>query len=299
MRKFVAALIGVLLASSASAQIPKVSGGRIQRIDSFRSTYVDTRNIDVWLPEGYPEKGPYAVLYLQDGQMLFDSTITWNRQEWQADEAAARLQATGQAMPFIIVAIPNNGKWRRNEYFPQAAVAFLPQPARDSLRSEMDGPFLADRYLSFLVKELKPFIDKRFRTHTDAAHTYLAGSSMGGLISLYGLCEYPKVFGGAACLSTHWPGSLKQLSGPIPAAFRQYLAKKLPKPGRHLLYFDHGDKTLDSFYIALQPPVDSMLMMKGYRPPFFASYFFPGADHSEKSWAQRLEVPMLFLLRRR
>ncbi|TCJ12620.1 alpha/beta hydrolase [Flaviaesturariibacter flavus] len=282
-----------------AGQLPGVSSGRIVRIDSFPSRYVDSRNIDVWLPQGYPSAGRYAVLYMHDGQMLFDSTITWNHQEWMADEAAARLQATGQAMPFIIVGIPNNGKWRRNEFFPEKAAALLPHPAIDSLKSEMNGPFLADRYLSFLVKELKPYIDRKFKTNPDAAHTFLAGSSMGGLISLYGLCEYPGVFGGAACLSTHWPGSLKRSSSPIPAAFRGYLAKKLPKPGTRLLYMDHGDKTLDSFYLSLQPAVDSLVAAKGYRPPFFTSHFFPGADHSERSWASRLEVPLLFLLRRR
>jgi enterochelin esterase-like enzyme len=283
---------------SAFAQLPSVGSGKLVRIDSFPSQFIKPRSIDIWLPEGYPSAGKYAVLFMHDGQMLFDSSITWNRQEWRVDETAGRLQAEGRTIPFIVVAIPNGGALRQAEFFPQKAIPFIPIPARDSLLKEIGGTALADNYLRFLVRELKPYIDSAFVTYKDVRHTFLAGSSMGGLISLYGLCEYPEVFGGAACLSTHWPGSLKQFSPLIPAALRAYVAKKLPQVNSRLLYMDHGDKTLDSFYTTLQRRADSLIRTKGWKAPWFVSRSFRGADHSERSWAARLDAPLLFLFKR-
>ena len=80
-------------------------------------------------------------------------------------------------------------------------------------------PVQSDAYLKFLVTELKPFIDSTFSVATDRSNTFIAGSSMGGLISMYAVCEYPAVFGGAACLSTHWPGIFTAENNPIPEAF--------------------------------------------------------------------------------
>ena len=78
---------------------------------------------------------------------------------------------------------------------------------------------VSDNYLKFLVTELKPFIDKKYSVYKDMNHTFIAGSSMGGLISMYAICEYPRVFGGAACMSTHWPGIFSAEGNPVPDAF--------------------------------------------------------------------------------
>jgi predicted alpha/beta superfamily hydrolase len=298
LRIFFIAIVA-LAASGANGQVPKVSSGRIERIDSFPSKYIDTRNIDVWLPPGYPAAGKYDVLYMHDGQMLFDSTITWNRQEWQVDETISRLITEKKIRPVIVVAIPNNGRLRMAEYFPQKAARKLPVQARDSLLKDVGGKLLADQYLSFLVKELKPFIDSAYATNASKAHTFIAGASMGGLISLYAICQYPRSFGGAACISTHWPGSFRGLNdgGLTFNAISNFVKKELPSVHtRHLLYMDHGDKTLDSFYTLLQPKIDSLINSKGYKKNQFLSRIFPEADHSEISWAARLDQPMLFLL---
>ena len=76
----------MLQSSFLLAQMPKLSSGKIERMEKFPSDYVDPRNVDVWLPDNYDISKKYAVLYMHDGQMLFDSTITWNKQEWQVDE---------------------------------------------------------------------------------------------------------------------------------------------------------------------------------------------------------------------
>ena len=114
-----------------------------QRIGSLPGeggqTYTDTirliaqRNIDVWLPEGYDTTRKYAVIYMNDGQMLFDSTTTWNKQEWGADEVAAKLVAENKIRPCIIVGIWNRDQYRYSEYFPEKALSFYPERRREKL----------------------------------------------------------------------------------------------------------------------------------------------------------------------
>jgi enterochelin esterase-like enzyme len=118
---------------------------------------------------------------------------------------------------------------------------------------------------------------------------------MGGLISIYAICEYPDVFGGVACLSAHWLGTFEP-KNPFPEAFVRYLKDKLPKPANHKIYFDHGDQTLDASYPPFQKKVDETMKLKGYSEKNWKTLVFPGLDHSEKSWRARFETPLLFLL---
>jgi hypothetical protein len=113
---------------------------------------------------------------------------------------------------------------------------------------------------------------------------------------MYAICEYPSVFGGAACLSTHWPGIFEMKDNPIPAAFANYLKNNLPNPKKHKIYFDYGDRTLDAMYPPLQKKVDEVMLQRGYSDKNWLTRFFPGDDHSEKSWSKRLDVPLVFLL---
>jgi predicted alpha/beta superfamily hydrolase len=122
------------------------------------------------------------------------------------------------------------------------------------------------------------------------------GSSMGGLISMYAICEYPKVFGSAGCMSTHWPGIFTTVDNPIPAVFLDYLDKHLPSPKDHKLYFDYGSATLDAMYKPYQTKADSIMRAHGYADKNWITREFPGDDHSEKSWNRRLAIPLTFLL---
>lgn len=99
-------------------QIPKVSSGHLERHTNFQSEYVDARNVDVWLPEDYSSDKQYAVLYMHDGQMLFDASNTWNNQEWAVDEHLSMLKKEGHVRDCIVVGIWNNGEYRHEEYFP-------------------------------------------------------------------------------------------------------------------------------------------------------------------------------------
>jgi enterochelin esterase-like enzyme len=294
-------------AQASPAQSVKTAFGTVQRFEHFHSEFVQPRHVDVWLPDGYDVSKQYAVLYMHDGQMLFDSSINWNHQEWGVDETMGKLMAEKKIQDCIVVGIWNTGTSRHSEYFPQKPFESLSFEERkmvqDALKNALKPQTEAfepqsDLYLKFLVTELKPFIDTHFSTYRNRRSTFIAGSSMGGLISLYAVCEYPKVFGGAACLSTHWPGILTQQFNPIPDAFLTYLDKHLPNPKTHRIYFDYGDKTLDSLYKPTQLRVDALMKKKGFTTNW-TTRSFPGHNHSEKAWASRLNVPIQFLLTRR
>lgn len=235
---------------------------------------------------------------MQDGQMLFDSAITWNHMAWKVDKTMSALLKENKIRDCIVVGVWNNGNKRHAEYFPQKALQYIPDSAKKDLMKLMNNTALADNYLKFLVTELKPFIDSSFSTKKDRSNTFIAGSSMGGLISLYAICEYPNVFGSAACMSTHWTGIYSADHNPIPSAILKYMSENLPSPKHHKFYFDHGTKTLNSLYAPFQQQADSILKQKGYTDKNFESKIFQGADHSEISWAKRLDIPLEFLLKK-
>jgi enterochelin esterase-like enzyme len=273
--------------------------GKIERIEDFQSAFVQSRNIDVWLPDDYNNDKKYAVLYLQDGQMLFDSSQTWNNQEWGADECMSKLIQEGKIENTIVVGIWNN-EFRHSEYFPQKPFEKLDEHFRKSLLNSDENlfkaPVYSDGYIDFMVNELKPYIDDNYSTYSSKQHTYVAGSSMGALISLYALCEYPDVFGGAACLSTHWLGTFESENNPIPGQFLSYLQYSLPPPqDHHKIYFDYGTATLDALYEPYQLLVDSIIQLKGFDKDW-TTLKLEGADHSENSWRSRLDKPINFLL---
>lgn len=288
-----------------SGQMPVTGSGRIERHENFASKFIQPRNVDVWLPDNYDGKKKFAVLYMHDGQMLFDSTLTWNKMEWGVDETMGSLLNRKLIRNCIVVAIWNNGRLRSAEYFPQKVLLNLSSEERAKLLAEgrtqnspslVSDSIVSDNYLKFVVSELKPFIDKRYKTLKSRKNTMVAGSSMGGLISWYAICEYPKIFGGAACISTHWPGLFRTDNNPLPAAMMKYLTGNLPSPGRHKLYFDYGNLTLDALYKPYQLEADKIIQSKGYNSGNWTTREFTGKDHSEKAWKERFYQPLLFLL---
>lgn len=294
-------MLSILLMGCAQTNRP----GSIERNISMNSEYIGNRLIDVWLPQDYSNEKSYAVLYMQDGEMVFDAEHAWNGQSWNAHLTAGKLMHEEKIRDMIIVAIRNGGYARHSEYFPQKVFEQLSateqeqviQSTRPNGSSVFNGfKIQSDNYLRFLVEELKPHIDSTYSTHRDAANTFIAGSSMGGLISCYAVCEYPEVFGGAACLSTHWPGIFLTDNNPVPAQIFEYLKSNLPAPGSHKFYFDHGTVTLDSMYPKLQNEVNEIMSAKGYTGDNFKTLVFKGASHTEKSWAERFDIPLKFLL---
>lgn len=301
---FLILLTSVSSQNSDSLKISRVtdinlSSGKLMRIENFPSKFIKPRNVDVWTPEGYSKDKKYNVLYMHDGQMLFDSTTTWNKQEWKVDEIASRLMRVNKTKDFIVVAIWNIAALRNSNYFPEKVYNTLSTKDKDSLYStgikrNWINTINSDNYLKFIVHELKPYIDFQFSTLSEADHTSIMGSSKGGFISMYAICEYPEVFGAAACLSTHWIGTYNNENNQIPNAFFEYMDENLPDYQSHKLYFDYGTKTLDEMYLPYQNTVDMLLKKHHYS----TNLKFEGADHTENSWNKRLDIPLVFLLKK-
>ncbi len=265
--------------------------GETLLVPEFESDYVQPRNITLWLPPGYGTEHDqrYRVIYAHDGQNLFDPQTSFAGVDWGIDEAMCRLLPGGDISNALVVGIWNTPD-RYREYDPQKVFEAYLSPQEKTEYAREYGRPMADRYLKFIVQELKPFIDRSYRTLPEMADTFLIGSSMGGLISAYGLCEYPEVFAGAACLSTHWPAGEGKMA--------DYLADRLPDPQTHRLYFDYGTETIDAQYEPFQLRVDEVLRRRGYlEGHHWVTRKFIGEDHSERAWRRRVEIPLRFLLK--
>ncbi len=277
--------------------------GTVYVYPPFESKFIQPIEVVVWVPANYDTARDYAVLYMHDGQNLFDSTITWNRQEWGVDETLSALIDGKRVRPCIVVGIFNQGTKRLAQYFPQKVYESMSPAGKDSIKMRFTGrgipfePIYSDAYLKFIVEELKPFVDSSFSTIPDASNTFVAGSSFGGLISMYAMCEYPNVFGGAACLSSHWPGTQSNKCPEIPEACLQYIDKNTPDPRTHNFYFDYGTLELDSLYEDYQLAVDSVLRKNGYGPEQLTTQKFEGHKHEEYYWRQRFDIPATYLLK--
>jgi len=266
------------------------SGGSLSRCEDFPSQHIQARHVDVWCPPGY-ENGAarYPVIYLHDGQNLFDPAWSFLGIDWGVDEVLERLMAEGVSDGVIVVGIWH-GRQRRLDYMPQQPLMTeQARPLLDRFAQEQGGAPQSDAYLRFMVAELKPFVDATYRTLPDRAHTAVMGSSMGGLISLYAVTEYPAVFGGAGCVSTHWPIGGSWLV--------DYFGGALPRPGDHRIYFDYGTETADAAYEPYQLQMDALMQAAGYQCGIdWITKRFAGAEHSERAWRTRVDVPLKFLL---
>ena len=266
--------------------------GTVERFAPIESKHVAARYADVWLPPGYNAKKSrrYPVVYVHDGQNVFDPASSFIGVDWGIDETMTRLIAEKKVPPAIIVAIWNTPS-RLAEYMPQKPLATLREAELEEMFKSVRREPLGDAYLRYLVTELKPAIDARYRTQPDRAHTSIMGSSMGGLISLYALCEYPDVFGAAACLSTAW-----QVANGVTV---RELKKSLPDPRTHRFYFDFGTGTNDGSIEPFQNQADAILKAAGYtEAQNWVTKKFPGEEHSERAWRKRVDVPLGFLLNR-
>lgn len=293
MRQIVMLLASFVFVGCQLKDGPRVSAGQLETYELFESKYVTPRTIRVWTPKDYDSDKQYDVLYMHDGQMLWDAQVAWNKQEWGVDEALDSLIRMKKIRPTIVVGIDNSPE-RIGEYCPDNIVEYMDSVSVVYQDIKPQG----NDYLRFLVEEVKPFIDSIYSTYKDREHTWVMGSSCGGLISSYALCCYPEIFGGAACLSTHctlaWPDPTKQDSAMM-AAYREYLKHYIPANSAKL-YMDNGDQTLDANYLMAQALINDMMYESGWDSTHYMYRFFPGTAHCEDDWRARLDIPLLFLL---
>jgi predicted alpha/beta superfamily hydrolase len=251
------------------------------------------RTVRVWLPPGYGDPANrerrYPVLYLADGQNVFDGATAYiPGQEWRADEAAQELVTRGEIEPPILVAVDNAGADRVNEYVPAGI------PSREDARRNVGGQ--ADLYGRFLTNELKPFIDRTYRTKTGPRDTAVGGSSLGGLLALHLALSRPDVFGAALVVSPSvWWGDrdiLKEVAA-------------LPKRPPVRLYVDIGTAEAGEGTPQSRQALDDAralrdaLRAKGWKPGRDLTYTeAEGARHSEAAWSARFPAMLRFLYRR-
>jgi alpha-beta hydrolase superfamily lysophospholipase len=182
----------------------------------------------------------------------------------------------------------------------------MPESYRNLLMDKLwNGELKADAYLHWIEQTLVPFVESEFQVGKKTKDRMVMGSSMGGLISLYALCEKPKLFGGAACLSIHTPminygmfeeGMVEALVVP----FNLYLEQNLQADRKHFLYVDRGTETLDASYKPYHDLLLKTLASVGYdiSNPHFLEAVVEGTGHDEGAWAARWHVPLLFMIAR-
>jgi len=265
------------------AQQPHTLTGDVRLHKDFHSEILhNDRNVIVYLPPGYDANKTrrYSVFYMQDGQNLFDGATSFiPGQEWRVDETAETLIKAGKIEPLIIVGIYNTGSERINEY-----------TATQDPKYKAGGK--GDLYGRFMVEELKPFIDKTYRTKPDAYHTGVGGSSLGGLISLYLGLKYPTVFTRIAVVSPAVWWADNHI-----VHFTENQSRKPPLR----VWLDVGTKEGAESAVA-QRTVDgarllkTTLIRKGWKGRKDLEYFeAEGAEHNEKAWAARTAQILEFL----
>ena len=245
--------------------------GSIRVLERLRSPQLrNERDILVYLPPSYATSARrYPVIYMHDGQNLFDAGTSFAG-EWAVDQTLEAASEDG--LEAIVVGIPNQGPDRVHEY----------SPFRDPQRGGGKGA----RYMRFIIDTIKPIIDADFRTSPGREHTGIAGSSLGGLISLYGFFRHHDVFGFAGIMSP----ALWFANG----AVLPWIARQPFVGGR--VYIDIGMREGDRVVADLKRLRD-MLQAKGYRHLHdLLCVFDTAGDHSERAWARRLRRKLHFLL---
>jgi predicted alpha/beta superfamily hydrolase len=240
------------------------------------------RDILVYLPRGYRRnrRQRYPVLYLQDGQNVFDAATSFSHVEWGVDETAQRLIRKGLMEPTIIVAVANTGEDRIHEYTPTRGVI------DDNAKRKKRSKGLAQKFGRFMVEELKPFIDKLYRTRPEPEFTGLGGSSLGGLATLTLGLWFPHVFTRLAVMSASiwWDDCVI------------YSMVDAIEPGTKpplKIWLDTGTNEPGWERAAV---LRDKLIEKGWRLYDDLQYAeFEGADHSEGAWAARVEQVLRFL----
>ena len=302
---FISFLLAILVSCTSTPKAPfevsqlEVTSGNLWRANIFSPELNETIKIDVWTPDRYTTSKKYPVVYMHDGQNLFDANSTWNHQAWEIDSVMGMLIAENKIRSAIVVGIHSVDTTRIGDLMPERVVEMLPSgEVRDFIDMMCRSQYRADEYLAFIVNTLKPIVDTHFSTFTDRKSTSIMGSSMGGLISIYGVTEYPDAFSAAVCMSTHWTGAIGN-NADFPTAMKYYLMDNFPRNGDYLLYFDNGDCSYDSQYIPAYESMNSLFEFLGYHEDEkLKTGIFQGHSHSEKSWSERVAIPLEFILKK-
>jgi enterochelin esterase-like enzyme len=265
---------GVIRAQSATGDL---------RLHEFHSRiFRNTRWLRVWLPPGYDDAENagrrYPVLYLNDGQNLFEGATAFNGVEWQVDETGDRVIREGVVPPMIFVGMDNMGRERIREYMPHRSLHPM------ILRVQ------GTRYPAFLFKEVIPFIARNYRVASEPENTGLGGSSLGALIALYTAAVRPGVIGRLLLESPSlWASNrqlIRQSRGVKRWPERVYLATGTAEAGRR----DKDQSMVDDVR-----ELAGILRRAGLDDTRLRLVIDEGAVHNEAAWARRFPEALAFL----
>ena len=257
--------------------------GRLTRERIHSRVLAGWRDLLIWLPPGYGSRTSprrYPLVVLHDGNNVFDPTTSFSGVDWAADEWILSLSARAIMPEAIVVGICHTEGFNEEN---------------DTLRDFDLSPELGGAgYAQFLVRELVPHLDARYRTLAEPNARVLAGASLGGLISFYVAIHHPGVFGNFACLST----CFEDVSESLPHVAAQLRALELEPalPDGVRMFFDYGDTGLDECYAPYHAELASLLTRKGWTPERqFTVRQIPGGAHNELSWRSRFGEALRFL----
>lgn len=249
--------------AAPAAPVPSSAAPNVQILsEAFPMPQLDrNRRIWLYLPPGYETSGKqYPVLYMHDGQNLFDTSTSFSGGEWGIDETLNRLVQEGQTEGVIVVGIDHGGSSRIAEYSPW--------------ENKQHGGGQGAAYMQFLVEELKPYIDRHYRTLSGQEHTGLMGSSLGALISLYGALEYPQTFGRIGLFSpAFWFN---------PEIFDQVRSKLDASAGQRFLFLASEQES--ESMVPLMQQMHELLKDKGVPQERLYYKSQPDGAHSEWFW---------------
>ncbi|WP_340586418.1 alpha/beta hydrolase [Erythrobacter alti] len=263
------------------------------------------QRITIWLPPGYHDAPDvrYPVLYMWDGQNLFDPELTHYGKAWEVDDVLTDMVASGTARSHIVVghwSPPGTDRYRL--YVPQFAESLDGELLAANVEEMAGGPIASRALLDWVSDTLKPHVDAQFRTLAAPEDTTVVGASMGGLMACFAAIERPDVFGRAGCVSAHFalvdPELAMNHSEAITAAWDAYLDAKLGGPRERRLWLDHGTEMLDAYYAPWQRAVSEDLTRNGWREGVdFSARVYRGAEHDEIAWNARMAEMLAWLWR--
>jgi predicted alpha/beta superfamily hydrolase len=260
--------------------------GTLEIITINSKTFRNIRNLRVWLPGNYfapvNRNKHYPVLYMQDGQNLFDEATAFNH-EWRVDETIEFLTGSMRIGPMIVVGIDNTGR-RANEYLP------YPDPENKELGKPETQDVHGNQYGDFVIKEVMPLIQKKYRVALGPQNTGLGGSSYGGAVTLYTVLTHPGVFGKAL------------IESPSLLIGNEHLLKDAEKATQfpQKMYIaigtaEESDEKAAAKDVEAVTDLEKILRTKGLGPTRLKVVVEEGAKHDEIAWSKRLQSALLFL----
>ena len=274
--------------------------GRIETLAKIGPDGTPEPRIRIWLPPGYGEtETSYGTLYMLDGQFAFAGDS--DGVNFAADRRTARLIAAGTIRPTLIVAIDNLEEDRFLQYMPQAIYERTDGEVRATIEREIrrvgKTRLVSAQFIPFLERQLKPFVDSRYRTSPDRLDTAIFGASMAGVMAGAIFVEAQRSFGRGACMSPNWPiYDRRMIDHPqLPPMWAAYFAQ-LGGPAGRRLWLDHGTQMMDAGMAPHQSAIAERLVDLGWRRGCNLATRVYDAGHAYAETAAQMDEMLAWLL---